>query len=78
MSSIKKIYSCDLATIKILDIVDHRQAFPVQYSDHYLNIGQFDNRTQIYLLNNEIVTEYGTYVCFSIMTCKFIFSSTIA
>ena len=32
------------------DIVDHKQDFLVQYSDHFSNTKPFNNRTQIYLL----------------------------
>ena len=42
-------------TIGKLDILDHKQAFSVRFSDHHLNTGPFDNPTQIYHLNTTLV-----------------------
>ena len=52
-------------TIQIQDILDHKQAFSVWFSDHHLNTGQFDNRTQICHLNTRLI-QYsdGFYISF--------------
>ena len=42
-------------TIWILDILDHNQALSVWFSDHHLNIELFDNQTQNYHLNTQLV-----------------------
>ena len=54
-------------TIQILDIVDHKQAFSVQFSDQHSNTGPFDNQTQIYHLNARLVQYSDGY--FTVFAC---------
>ena len=40
---------------QISDVLDHKQAFSVWFSDHHLITGPFDNRTKIYHSNTRLV-----------------------
>ena len=53
--------SCDLATIWILIILDHKQAFPVQFPDYHLNTGPFDNRHKSYHLYTRLIRNSDGY-----------------
>ena len=42
-------------TIQIPNILDHKQAFSVRFSDHHLNTRPFENPTHIYHLSTRLV-----------------------
>ena len=65
MSDIQKVITHDLVG-PIPDMLDHKQALSVRFSDHNWNIGPFDNRTQIYYLNTRLV-QYSDSLCIGLV-----------
>ena len=47
--------------ILIPNILDHKQAFLIRFSDHHLNTKSFDNQTQFYHLNTGLVQYLDGY-----------------
>ena len=52
-----------VVTIRFRDILEHKQAFSVQFSDHHSNTGPFANRTHIYHLNTRLVRLLSWLLC---------------
>ena len=48
-------------TIGIPDLLDHKKAFSVQFSDHHWNTRTLDNQTKIYHFNTRLVRYLDGY-----------------
>ena len=57
-------------TIWIPDILDHKQDFSAQFSDHHLNTRPFDNWTQFYHLYTRLVQYSDGYCIQMVKVCE--------